>query len=545
MIEPALQLPAQLQVAEGAEARRVDTATAESPLRSRFIQPIVFVGGLTSIGIELSASRLLAPYFGSSTFIWANLIGLTLTYLAIGYYAGGRLVDRFPDPRLLYGITATAALFSGLIPLFSRPILDRSLTAFDRVEVGAFYGSLVGTIFLFAIPVTLLGFVTPFAIRLQIGEVRAAGATAGRIYALSTVGSILGSFLPVLVIIPLFGTRASFYSLSGALLLLSFAGLVECRASLLSLFAVVMSLVITGGALQARGEIKPPYLGTLVHEGESEYNYIQVLKLGDTYLLALDEGHAIHSEYNPNRLLTGGPWDYFTVAPLFGAKESVSRPSSALMIGLAGGTAARELLAAYPGMQVDGVEIDQAVVDAGRAYFDMNDSRLNVIVQDGRYFLRTTDRRYDVIGVDAYRQPYIPFQLTTKEFFSEASEHLNPCGSVVVNVGRTETDYRLVDVIGSTMRAVFPHVYEIDVPEYDNTMVVGVSCDSSIATFGANSAALADGSLVKTVAETALSSGNIREVAPGGRIFTDDKAPVELVTDEIIVGEARKEEHQP
>src|SRR5215213_6951233 len=194
---------------------------------SRFIEPLVFAGGLSSIGIELSASRLLAPYFGSSTFIWANLIGLTLTYLSIGYYVGGRVADRWPDPRVLYFCTAVAAAFAGLIPILARPILDVSLDAFDQVAVGSFYGSLVGTLLLLAVPVTLLGFVTPFAIRLQLHDVDGAGRTAGRLYALSTFGSILGSFLPVLLLIPLFGTRASFLILSGVLLLVSLLGLLE------------------------------------------------------------------------------------------------------------------------------------------------------------------------------------------------------------------------------------------------------------------------------------------------------------------------------
>ena len=123
---------------------------AEPWPRSRFIEPLAFVGGVASIGIELSASRLIAPYFGSSTFIWANLIGLTLTYLSLGYYIGGRLADRRPDPRLLYLCATVAAAFAGLIPIIARPILEVSLDAFDRVAVGAFYGSLVGTIFLLA-----------------------------------------------------------------------------------------------------------------------------------------------------------------------------------------------------------------------------------------------------------------------------------------------------------------------------------------------------------------------------------------------------------
>jgi predicted membrane-bound spermidine synthase len=522
--------------AEHSNRRAIDVAPFR---RSRLIEPLAFVGGLSSIGIELSASRLIAPYFGSSTFIWANLIGLTLTYLAIGYYVGGRLADRHPDPRLLYLCTAVAAAFAGLIPIVARPILQVSLDAFDRVAVGAFYGSLIGTLFLLAVPVTLLGFVTPFAIRLRIDDVDAAGKTAGRIYALSTVGSILGSFLPVLLFIPLFGTRASFLILSGALLALSIAGLYEAKAVKWAALAGAMAALMVMGNVAGADGIKPPYRGTLIYETESEYNYIQVLKDGDDYLLALNEGHAIHSIYNPDQLLTGGPWDYFTVAPLFNESPAPPSPNSGLMIGLAGGTAARQLIAAYPEMRVDGVEIDPVVADVGRRFFGMTDPRINVIIQDGRYFLRTTNQTYDVIGVDAYKQPYIPFQLTTREFFAEVKGRLNQCGVAVVNVGRTETDFRLVDVIASTMSEVFPAVYAVDVESYSNTMLFGTTCASSIAGFQTNYAALPDTSFAKTVANRSISFGNMRVVQPGGQVFTDDHAPVELVVDEMIVDAAR------
>lgn len=538
-----------------ADARSAVTAVAKIAPRAagaeaatvpgmRFLSPLVFVGGLTSIGIELAASRLLAPYFGSSTFIWANLIGLTLTYLSIGYYAGGRLADRYPDPRLLYVVTATAAFAAGIIPFVSRPILDASLSAFDRLAVGAFYGSLVGVILLFAVPVTLLGFVTPFAIRLRVADVSTAGNTAGRIYALSTVGSIAGSFLPVLVLIPTIGTTKTFLALSLLLLALSVAGLLEAGAfAWAALWGFLVLALLVVGVAKADAQIKPPYRGALVEEAESEYNYIQVLREGDRYLLALNEGHAIHSIYDPQQVLTGGPWDYFMTGPLFNPHADTASVKSALFIGLAGGTAARQAALAYPGVQMDGVEIDPVVVKLAKKYFALDRSDLHIVVDDGRYYLRRTDRRYDLVGIDAYRQPYIPFQLTTKEFFQEVSDHLLPNGSVVVNVGRAGLDYRLVDVIASTMRAVFPHVYEIDVKGYDNTMVIGTGDAASLDNFRRNAAALPSSSILRAVAERSLTGGNMREIQPGGRVFTDDLAPVEWVIDQMIVDAARKGAH--
>ncbi|MDP9472095.1 MAG: fused MFS/spermidine synthase [Chloroflexota bacterium] len=514
-------------------------------IQDGFVRLIVFLGGLTSIGLELTTSRLLAPYFGGSTFIWANLIGLTLAHLSLGYYLGGRLADRRPSPELLFTITAVAAFAVGLIPLMSRPLLSFSLSAFDDLSVGAFYGSLLGVLLLTGIPTTLLGFVTPFAIRLRLRAVADAGQTAGGIYALSTLGSIAGSFLPVIVLIPLFGTARTFLTLGLALLIPSALALVTLKARLLAILCIVLGIVQIGIATTGSASaIRPADRGRLVYESESEYNYIQVLEEDGAYLLALNEGHAIHSIYDPNQLLTRGPWDYFMAGSLFNPAASTETTKSALLIGLAGGTVARQLTAAYGPIPIDGVEIDPEIVRVGRKYFGMDEPNLNVIVEDGRYFLRTTEQRYDLIGVDAYRQPYIPFQLTSREFFQEVSDRLTPAGVAVINVGRTSTDYRLVDAIASTMTSVYPHVYVIDVERYSNSIVVGASSEASIANFAANASLLPVDSPLRVVADRSLLTGNIREVSPGGTVFTDDRAPVEQVVDQIILNVAREGEDE-
>src|SRR5215212_782550 len=193
------------------------------------LRVLVFAGGFASIGVELAASRLLAPFFGSSTFIWASLIGLTLAFLSLGYFLGGRLADRRPEPDVLYTVAAVAAVAIGMIPFVARPLLTGSLEAFRELDAGAFYGSLVGTLLLLAPPVTLMGFISPFAIRLRLPDVASAGKTAGSLYALSTIGSITGSFIPALVLIPLIGTAATFIALTLALLVPSVAGLVAMR----------------------------------------------------------------------------------------------------------------------------------------------------------------------------------------------------------------------------------------------------------------------------------------------------------------------------
>ena len=190
---------------------------------------LVFVAGAASLAIEMSASRLLAPYFGTSLFVWANLIGLVLLYLAIGYYAGGRMADRYPSPTAFYGLTTVAALLTSTIPVFSHPILTWSLTTFASYSPSDFYGSLVAVILLFALPMVLLGCISPFAIRLRIEQVGKSGRIAGILYAVSTAGSIAGTFLSVLALMPNIGVYHTFLVFAGALFVVSILGLMAIR----------------------------------------------------------------------------------------------------------------------------------------------------------------------------------------------------------------------------------------------------------------------------------------------------------------------------
>src|SRR5579863_8994179 len=185
-------------------------STVGHTLQGWFLILMVFVAGACSLAIELTASRLLAPYFGTSLFVWANLIGLILLYLTIGYYVGGLAADRYPRPALLYALTLDAALLIALVPLLARPVLNWALFTFAPLPLGIFYGSLAAVLLLFALPTILLGCVSPLAIRLRVKQVGTAGRTVGYLYAISTLGSIAGTFVPVLWLLPTIGTNLTF-----------------------------------------------------------------------------------------------------------------------------------------------------------------------------------------------------------------------------------------------------------------------------------------------------------------------------------------------
>jgi predicted membrane-bound spermidine synthase len=491
-----------------------------------------FASGLVSLAVELAASSLLRPHFGTANLVWATIIGLILLYLTAGYFLGGRWADRSPHPATLYQIVAWAAFLIGLVPFVAHPVLSLAAVGFANFDVAMLGGSFVTVLILFSIPVTLLGCISPFVIRLAMEDVTSAGQTAGRVYAISTAGSFLGAFLPDLLLVPTIGTRNTFVLLSLLLLAVALIGLVRSVPRRLLLY-LWMPAVIILLALLLRGQpVKAA--GNGIYETESAYNYIQVIEdeAGCRSLL-LNEGQGIHSVHCPDQLRTTGPWDYFLVAPYFNPSPyTPDQVESVALIGLAGGTMARQYTGVYGPLPIDGVEIDPQIVRVGREYFDMNQPNLNVIVADGRAWLAHSDRCYTVVGVDAYRLPYIPPHLTTVEFFRQVRDHLTADGVIAINVGRVAGDYRLVEAILATLLRVFPSAHVIEVPNSFNTVVVATIQPSEAGNLLLNLSHLeGDEFLYSTALDAAA---NLRPTEPGTIVFTDDRAAIELMTNALL-----------
>lgn len=493
------------------------TAPAAAVGRTR-LAVVVCTAGAGTLATEIAASRLLAPYFGSSTIVWANIIGLTLLYLSIGYWFGGKVADRRPDPRLLGRIILVAALCIAATPFIARPILDLALQGLDAVSVGAVVGSFFAALALFAVPITLLGAVSPFAIRLALGDVGEAGTVAGRLYALSTMGSIVGTFLSAIVTIPLLGTQRTMLG-SAVLLALAAALLLGSRWQLLT-------LVVAGLLFVPAGTIKAS--SGLLYETESSYQYIQIVERSDgSRALRLNEGVAVHSVWHEDSVLTGGVWDTFLLVP-----PLLGRPvERMLVIGNAGGTIARAFGELYPDVEIDGVEIDPEVSAAARKYMGLEDNpRLNVITADGRPYLELTDGAYDVIVVDAYHQPYIPFYLATREFFAAAREHLRPGGAIALNVASVPGDDVLSRAIGSTLLAEFPDVWRWR-PLRFNELMLGFTEPVSREELDAR----VEGAPAAVDVLVPLFQAGVEPVLATERPLTDDRAPVEWLTDRMII----------
>jgi len=489
----------------------------------------VFVVGAATMGLEMSASRLLAPYFGNSLPVWGILIGMMLAFLSGGYLLGGRLASRSPAAFLLEKLVAWAGLALGLLPHLSRPILQKAAAALAGYQAGAVLGSLIGVMCLFAVPVILLAMALPIVVDLQSSTPESSGRSAGRVYALSTAGSLLGTFATVFVLIPNVGTRSTLLAISLSLL----GSVTICllrrhpgRAAVVLLVALVLAAL----HYCQRGPVKPTV--GLLFETDSAYNYIQVVQRGEEVQLKLNEGEGIQSTFHPTRILTGLFYDYLLLAPLFRSEPSTEGPASVCLIGLAAGTCARQYSAAYGPVPITGVEIDPAIVEAGRRFFALDRSNLQIIVDDGRHYLANSTATFDVILLDAYRPPYIPFHLATVEFFDEALAHLSTDGVLAVNVARTEEGAQLVEAIGCTLGTVFPSVYVIDVTGNLNSILIASRQGTQLPLIEQKLLAVSQ-PLLQNVVQRAW--GRIREFAsPKCTVLTDDHAPVEQIVHTIM-----------
>ena len=524
---------------------------------------LVFTAGLVTLGMELSAARLLEPAFGNSQIVWAALIGLILLSLAVGAWLGGILADRFPRQREMELTLTAAAVAVALAPLFSQPVLHLAATGLSDFAPGLLAGALLAVTLLFAIPGILLGTATPWAVRLSVTDLQQTGHIAGRFSAIATAGSLVGAFLPVLWLIPTFGTRWTFYLL--ALLLLAVVSLSAVRqphrwVPLLALVGV-LALAIFTQPQGIRAAWDDGHTGSIIFEDESQYNYIAVRQWGSERHLKLNDGIGIHSVYHPDALLSEGIWDYFLLAPMFRRGEgrgaggegncqlsivdcqsSMWAPENLLLIGAAAGTIPGLYTEIFGAIPITGVELDPEIIEVGNRYFAADRPNYVSVAADGRRWLmqQPADARFDVIALDAYRPPYIPFHLTTVEFFQQVRQHLDDDGVVAINVGRTPTNFALVDALAATLQQVFPSVFVVDEPgpphTLGNSLVVATMQPTTLDVLHANTAALPESlpAVFRQFVQQATSHARVAAPPPDTPIFTDDRSQVEQIVHGVI-----------
>jgi spermidine synthase len=502
----------------------------------KYIYFTVFISGMTTLAAELSASRLIGNVFGTSNLVWASIIGLILIYLTLGYFLGGRWADRWPEARRMYQVLAWGAFTLGVVPYIANPVLRLAAKSFEGLDVAVLAGSFAAVLILFSVPVTLLGTISPFAIRLSVDDPRTSGVTSGTIYAISTLGSFIGTFIPVLVTIPTIGTRNTFLVFSLLLLFVALGGLGKFGNRRLLLQHLWMPIALALLALLSAGQSLKNSTGQ-IYETESAYNYIQVQQDQGFTLLRLNDGEGIHSIYSPDTLNYGGPWEQFLVGPYFYAGARPEAVKRMAIVGLAAGTAARQATAVYGPIPIDGYELDPKIVEVGRKYFDENLPNLNVHIGDGRWNLEQSPYSYDIIAVDAYRPPYIPPHMTTQEFYQICYDHLSDKGVLAINVGSVPGDRRLIDGLATTMATVFPSIHIMDIPGTLNTMIFATRLRTKETDFAANLSILSQEPGVHPLLLSAMQTtfANFKPNYQTTQVFTDDRAPIEWIVNDMVV----------
>jgi spermidine synthase len=499
------------------------------------LRVVVFGSGAVLMGLEIVGSRLIAPFFGSSVFVWGALISIFLGALSLGYYLGGTMADRWPRAEVLASLLALAGAVILVLPAASRPVL----AAFDAWDLGARMSPLLASVALFAIPSILMGTTSPFAIKLVARDLATVGTSAGTLYALSTVGSIFGTLATAFFLIPSMGVRAILYLLGGTLLALSgmlLAGRgrrLQPAAGPAPAVLVVLAVLGVLAALAATPALGGPsrtLAQRVIYEKDSAYHQISVLEDGLNRYLRFNrsfQGGMVLRDPNES------PFIYTSYAHL----ALVFNPGirSVLMIGLGAGSIPKRFLRDYPGMQVESVELDPAVVDVAKRFFEVKeDARHRIAVQDGRVYVRRAEGRYDLVILDAYFAEGIPFHLATREYLEMVRGRLAPGGVVVSNIiGALEgPNSRLYRALHKTYGTVFPGLYPFptafglarDVTE-TRTIILVASGRAGI-----RAEEIAD------AARRLRSSGRVRLPLDryaadyyGGRIATDD---VPLLTDD-------------
>ncbi|MGH3023497.1 MAG: spermidine synthase [Gaiellaceae bacterium] len=470
----------------GGAPERIPAPGPRARLDGAAVMVAVFVSGAVLLGVEIAASRVLAPFFGNSLFVWGSLIGVVLTGLAVGYWAAGALADRLPAPQLLIGVMALAGLAILAVPLLD----ERVLEAVVSWDPGPRLNPLIAAIVLFGPASVLMAGVTPIAVRLRARSLAHVGRTAGRLFSVSTAGSIVGTLATSFFLIPELGTDQLIGFAAAAL----FAAIVVVALAERMVVATVVAALATAGAGVLAITLAPETGGTLseaaaqnwsplyrtrgaeasldardpraaiaqpelrvVYSQDTQYHRLSVVEDLDTRYLRFDNSlqSAMYID-DPDRTRFRYT-DFFHLGVAYNPSAQ-----DVLFIGLGAGSSEKAMLRDFPAMQMHAVEIDPVVVDVAQRYFEVpeDDPRLEISVGDGRRFLADEDARWDVIVIDAFFADAIPFHLVTREFLQLAQSRLNPGGVIVTNaIGSIEgPGSRLFRSIYRTYRTVFPTV---------------------------------------------------------------------------------------
>ena len=510
-----------------------------------FLYLTEFFAGMSVMAVELGASRLLAPYFSSSQIVWTIIIGTIMIAMALGNIYGGRKADRDPDPGKLYTRVLIAAIWIAAIPVVGKYIiLAISAVLIFTVNsnfliIAAFAACMV----VFVFPLFLLGTVTPSLAKYTTDSLDDNGRIIGTLGAFNTVGSIIGTFVPTFVTIPAVGTSITFLIFAGILLVLSIVYFVSPGDGNTSaqkpsdggkkkIIAGILIFIIC--TVFGHSTSFAFWENNLTYEGESVYNYLQVKETDSTVILSTNVLFGVQSMLVKNGALTGMYYDYAMAAPYMAGikeKEASGDDLKLLILGMGSGTYATQLSRYFDNINIEGVEIDDKITDLAHRYFELPEET-KVTTYDGRAYLAAIDGQYDVIMVDAYQDITIPFQMSSKEFFTMVKEHLSPGGVMVVNMNMynegagTEDDATINTYLADTISSVFENVITVKVPGATNRELFATDSGEFLKRLDKNTG-MEENDALRAMMQRVQDTYTVYEST--GHIMTDDKAPVELL----------------
>lgn len=421
-----------------------------------YLYVIVFFGGAAVLAIEILGTRFLGPFYGVSLFLWSALISVTLAALSVGYALGGRWADRGPKYSRLSLVMAVSGIWLLILPWLRSPVLRMA------EPLGLRWAVLVTAFILFFIPLVLLGMVSPYAIRLRASRLEEVGRTAGDLYAVSTVASVLSALVTGFILIPNVGVTRLTLMIGIVLLLGASIALMAARESRRSRTLTVLTLV-TGAIILWRipGETADPHQGLVAVE-QSAYADIRVIDWDeDRYLLIDGGGHTVIEKDSWRSLFR-----YAVVMDI--AKYLYRRPGDLLLIGLGGGSIVKSFH--QDGWDIDVVEIDPVITKVAKDYFGLQDSECRVFHMDGRQYLITHEEQYDLILMDAFGSSSIPFHLVTDESFGLAKSRLKPGGMLALNIESVGWKDVIVQSVGVTLKEHFQNVLVLPTSEPPNVL---------------------------------------------------------------------------
>ena len=500
-----------------------------------FLYLTEFFAGMSVMSVELGASRLLAPYFSSSQIVWTIIIGTIMIAMALGNIYGGRSADKNPDPGKLYTRMLIAAVWIAAIPVVGKYIIlgISALLIFSVSSNFLIVAAFAACMVIFVFPLFLLGTVTPSLAKYSVGNLEESGKVVGTLGAFNTIGSIIGTFVPTFVTIPSVGTSVTFLIFAGILLALAVAyfisaagkkGVSKLGRAAAALLCYLLCCVLGYSDSFAFWETN------LAYEGESVYNYLQVKENDRSVILSTNVLFGVQSIYMKEQGLTGMYYDYAMAAPLMVEGKS-PEDCRVLILGMGTGTYATQCRKYYGDMEIEGVEIDEKITALSREYFHLPED-VPVTTYDGRAFLNAVEEKYDVIMVDAYQDITIPFQMSSVEFFTLVKEHLAENGVMVVNMSmRGREEGNINQYLADTISSVFSQVYTADVAGSTNRELFASDNAKMLANLEAGRERLQDGGLYGMMERA---SQGLERYAPGQYVLTDDRAPVELLSIQVI-----------